>query len=205
MNKARSLLLAGIAGLLAGLTPVTVHAADGAELTAGETAVTTTSNAQFNIEAGTLALLEMPNLVFSKASVSALVKGPETLTLADSEQDRTIVVQDFRGTNTGWSLSGELAAFDYAGDTTKTLTATAATFDPVTATGTNVDGVELRGTNFSGSSATLVNASADRGSGTTTIVVTGAELSLPKTINVQAGDYQAKLTWTLSAQPEPTS
>ncbi len=204
MRKAWQLLLAVGIGLIGGSAPVKVQAILGSELTTVAVPPTTSSNVQVNVAAGGLALVTIPDLVFAHSSVQALIHGAVTLPLASVPLAK-LVVQDDRGMNTGWSLTGELAAFVQTAPASQKLLATTVMFTQTTATGTNAAGIRLRAADFSGAPATLVNAPAGRGSGTTTITVIGAELVLPQMVTVQAGDYQAPLTWTLAAQPEPTS
>lgn len=192
-----------------------VFAADALPATVVDGEATATSTAQVNVMAESLALIQVPDLHFRSLNVSDLINGPVTLELIsgavtkdgegpgfDGDDQKQIVVEDFRGTNSGWQLLVKLDAFQLA-ETSTTITPQSAQFAPSNATGTNATGIALANADFAGNEAPVVTAPIDRGSGTTTVLISTANLTLPQTSNVLAGDYRAPLDWLLLSGPQP--
>lgn len=192
-----------------------VLAADSLPATVVDGAATAISTAQVNVMGESLALLQVPDLQFESLNVGDLIDHRVTLALAsgavtkdgqgpgfDGDDQKRIVVEDFRGTNSGWQLLVKLDAFQLVGTST-TLTPQSAQFATSNATGTNATGIALANVDFAGMEAPVVTAPIDRGSGTTTLAITAATLTLPQTGNVLAGDYRAALDWLLLSGPQP--
>lgn len=224
------ILAAAIGGLLAGSTPLVVQAAgpgdattnlttvsDGFELAADGTPSVAISSAQFFIDGGTLALMQVPDLTFGRSSVGALIQGPQTLHLQagsipkdsdapgfDGSANQQIVVRDFRGTNAGWTLTAQLGQFKNL-TSAKTLTATKATLGDGGISGDNVQTIALANADFTSNATAILTAPVERGSGTTTAQLADATIDLPQTVNATAGEYRAPLNWVLGAQPTPTA
>ncbi|KRL52322.1 hypothetical protein FD01_GL002575 [Lacticaseibacillus manihotivorans DSM 13343 = JCM 12514] len=208
--------------LLSGLWPSqSVLAADPTDVGPAMPAVvvdgnaTATSTAQVDVVAQTLALVQVPDLRFQAVKVKDLIQGPQTLAMVsgsvtkdgegpgfDGDDQEQIVVEDYRGTNSGWQLLVKLDAFQLA-DSSQTIMPTLAQFGPTNAMGVNVSGVGLSDANFADNDAPVVVAPADRGTGTTTIQIATASLTLPQTKSVLAGDYRAPLNWLLVSGPQP--
>lgn len=196
------------ASLVGGSPPLAVQAVAGAVLisaddVAGDENTTVSADIQIDIEGGALTLVALPKLTFTSLPLRALIAGSGRIVLADSVAAERIEVQDTRGTNGGWQLSAQLGSFHQRTDERQRLAPVAARFDRVQAEGRNAAGVVLRPVDYSQQPVTLVNAPAGSGSGLVSIPVTGAEVTLAKTVNAKAGDYVATMTWQLSAQPEP--
>ncbi|WP_125708760.1 WxL domain-containing protein [Lacticaseibacillus porcinae] len=176
---------------------------------------TATSTAQVDVVAQTLALVQVPDLRFQAVKVKDLIQGPQTLAMVsgsvtkdgegpgfDGDDQEQIVVEDFRGTNSGWQLLVKLDAFQLA-DSSTTLMPMQASFAPTNAIGTNASGMTLSATDFADNDAPVVVAPMNRGTGTTTIQIATASLTLPQTKSVLAGDYRAPLNWLLVSGPQP--
>lgn len=217
MNK----LLIGLLAVSGWLMPLQMVAAAGTEVgpampaTVVDGAATATSTAQVDVVAQTLALVQVPDLRFETVKVSDLIKGDVSVALVsgqvtkdgegpgfDGDDQEQIVVEDFRGTNNGWQLQLKLDPFQLA-DSTATIAPTQAKFAPSNAMGINTVGIALTADDFAGSDASIVSAPVNRGSGTTTVQITTATMTLPQTGNVLAGDYRAPLNWLLISGPQP--
>lgn len=225
MKKATWLFSSVIAALLTTGAPVVVSADDSGpgtrteNLISAETegfAITAEENgsglansiAEVDFTPGTLSLLKVPNLSFGTKDVKSIISGDVTLPLDqgtitngtsgyDGNNEQTIEVADYRGSNVGWKLSAALSSFT-GGATIKA--------DKLALTGqsasdtfkTNFDKLDIA----NGTTAVLT-ARADQGTGLVSASIDSGELVLPKTNNAKAGQYQATITWTLAATPAP--
>lgn len=226
--KNRKWFLALALGVLASGAPVAVGAATAGpgdatnnltnvgaayELADDNSTAAANSTAQFDLDAGTLALLAVPNLHFESKSVADLIHGEQTLNLDsgavaantnspafDGNDTKEIKVQDYRGSNTGWQLTAKLGSFTGK----KVITAEQIQLKG-TVTGDNVANMDLSDANFIGVDAAIVSAPADAGTGLTDVTVTSGSLTLPQDLNAVFGTYQGTINWSLSAVPTPPS
>ena len=179
----------------------------GFELADGSSSIAANSTAQFDLTAGTLALDAVPNLHFKSGSIENLISGEVTLKFDtekvtpddqnfDGNNFQQIVVHDYRGTNAGWQVTANLGAFSGK----KTITAKNITLDgPVG--GSNIANVSFTGANFAGTTATLLDAPQDAGSGITNTEIVVGDLVLPEDNAALAGTYQATVNWALVTAP----
>ncbi|WP_338217405.1 WxL domain-containing protein [Lacticaseibacillus salsurivasis] len=226
MKKATWIFSSVIAALLATGAPSVVSAAgapggpgidgnnlttasDGFTLTADgtDTAVEADSTAQVVVPAGSLSLTKVPDLNFGTVEVKDLIDGPKSLNLNtdkialakttfDGNDKQTIQVLDYRGSNAGWTLNAQLSAFSNSKGNSISV-------DSLELNGaTSGNGIvgQLLQTNIAKQGGAVLVASKDNGTGETTVVLDGnTKLQLPDQNTAIAGDYQAKITWTLSA------
>lgn len=218
MKKATWLFSSVIAALLATGAPAVVSAAgteannlssttgDGFALGETDQSVDAESIAQLNIEGEALVLKAVPNLNFGQKTVKEFIDGNNSFDLVadsvnngekgyDGNSAKLIQVEDYRGTNAGWVLKAQLGEFDTGGNIkVNSLTLSG---DPK---GDNFSG-ELSTDSIAGSGANLLNAPAGDGTGSTTVTLKTAKLTLDSNEAPLAGTYQATVTWTLGAEP----
>ncbi|TWW12389.1 hypothetical protein LABALGNA3A7_15880 [Dellaglioa algida] len=176
-----------IAALVLGAT-----AAVSTNVSADATSSNGKGTATLNIKAGTLNLTGAPSFSFEKTMDNALV---ETGAAIDSKDaDQTLKISDFTGTDAGWHVTGQLAAFSNANVTSLNLKMGGinATVDNTKNEITSTAAVLTAG----GAAATIASA-VKSGAGDTTFLYAekSATLNLGKTTKA-VKDAQADLTWT---------
>lgn len=225
MKKATWLFSSVIAALLATGAPAVVSAESGpgtsdSNLSTGTTdgftlatdteVATAESVAEVNIQPGNLFLKAVPNLNFGEKEVKGLITNGLDFSLTkgtiqtgaaayDGNSSNSIEVDDFRGTNAGWTLNAKISGFTKLGDNSASLSATEFTLTGAVKTDTLDE--NLTGSNIATGETSILTAAEGKGSGIVQSTLEDAKLSFAKTPNAVAGTYQATVTWTLSAVP----
>ncbi|WP_179393945.1 WxL domain-containing protein [Lacticaseibacillus absianus] len=169
------------------------------------------SDATVELSAGALTLDAVPNFHFATKPVAdiitgraltlALGDGPRTAANYDGNDDGVAVVTDYRGTNGGWTLSAEAAAFErVGGDVSDTLYFSAF---PITgkATGDNIGALTSGAELLDG--GPVMAAAPGFGTGTTTWRLDSATVELLQSVAAKAGQYRSTIQWRLSTTPQP--
>ena len=211
-------------GVLASGAPVAVGAAsgpgnatnnltnvsEGYEVSDVNTPASADSTAQFDVEAGTLSLLAVPNLHFESKSVADLIHGEQTLNLDteavapntnspafDGNNNESIKVQDYRGTNGGWQLTAKLG--DFTGK--KVITPSQIQIKG-SVSGENTKSLAVSESSFVGEDTAILSAPEGDGTGVNEAKIDAGSLTLPQDREALFGTYQATINWSLSAVPE---
>lgn len=211
-------------GVLASGAPVAVGAAsgpgdatnnltnvsEGYEVSDVNTPASADSTAQFDVKAGTLALLAVPNLHFESKSVADLIHSEQTLRLDsaavapntnspafDGNNDESIKVQDYRGTNGGWQLTAKLG--DFTGK--KVITPSQIQIKG-SVSGDNTKSLAVSESSFVGEDTAILSAPEGDGTGVNEAKIDAGSLTLPQDREALFGTYQATINWSLSAVPE---
>ena len=177
-----------IAALVLGATAAvsTNVSADDATASVGK------GTATLNIKAGTLNLTGAPSFSFEKTMDNALV---ETGAAIDSKDaDQTLKVSDFTGTDAGWHVTGQLAAFSNANVTSLNLKTGGIN---ATVDNTKNEITSTAAVLTAGGAASNIASAVKSGAGDTMITYAekSATLNLGKTTKA-VKDAQADLTWT---------
>lgn len=227
MKKATWLFSSVIAALLTTGAPAVVSAAESSGPGDGTTNLSTTQSAGFTVDSvtgkaeadstaeisitpGKLSLNAVPDLNFGKKDVKDLITNAVDFSLSDEDttggtagydgnSSKLIEVDDFRGTNAGWTLSAKISSFKNLADNTVSLPATEFTLTGAVKTDTLDE--SLTGSNIATGETSILTAAEGKGSGIVQSTLEDAKLSFAKTSNAVAGTYQATVTWTLSAVP----
>lgn len=212
-----TILMAGVA--LAVVPTTTVSADDNADTSAQ----TGASTAEFTVNAGDLTLVSVPNLQFGNVNVADLQStGDETFTLQqagntvvgtqsptsaadDTPQGNStgdLTVNDYRGTNSGWTLTASLSQFSNGSSTlsgtivlsnltmTNSVSATIPTIQPAVIASSDT-----------ATPYKIEVAAKNAGQGSNTAAITSSTLALIKSNDVVNGTYDATMTWTLTNAP----
>lgn len=230
MKKATWLFSSVIAALLATGAPAVVsaetvgpgNATDNLETTTGGPLIlqtdsdfaTADSTAEVIVNPGKLSLNKVPNLNFGSADVKDLIAGEKEFPLLngnlgssstnyDGNANQVIEVQDYRGSNVGWTLTANLDQF--RGTKGDTIEASKLVLDGTPAsTADGIPGTLKNGVNVASQAGIVLSAGDGSGSGVTSVTLnSGTVLTLPEQNKIVADAYQAKIVWTLAATPAP--
>ncbi|WP_297076932.1 WxL domain-containing protein [uncultured Enterococcus sp.] len=190
MNTKQKMSLLIASSSLVGLAflPATIYAQD---TTASFNLTAPTSN-QLSFQSASD--LNFGSLELSNAAISQ-----------NSTNDVAIVINDLRGTGTGWKVTGTLGKFT---DSTKELKGAAITFvsgSAVTAGANSVTFDTDKNVTLDAGAAAgsrLINATTNEGNGQTTTTYTKDNVQLTAPTGQLVGNYTATLTYTLSDTPD---
>lgn len=150
--------------------------------------------ATLSITPGTFSQVGAPSFSFTTEMNNDLVKG--TATAKSKEAAQSFKVSDYTGTDSGWSVTAQLGAFDNADVHVRTLDIPAGT---ISAAVDNKEGKitsTLASLKASGPAATVASA-VKTGAGDTTFSYAEKSATLNFDKNTKAvKDAQASLTWT---------
>jgi len=183
-----------------------------------------TSDAEFTVTAGALSLNQVPNIMLGSTTVKDIATGPTTTlnvttgaptagTAYDGNNEGALNVTDFRGDNSGWSLTVGMSPF--TSSTKATITDATLSLDQTTGTMDNTatavpNSLKLTQSTVTNgwitSPQTLWDAAANTGQGTNSATTAASSnLAIGKQSNVVAGTYDATLYWALQNAPAATT
>ncbi|KRM24135.1 WxL domain-containing protein [Latilactobacillus graminis] len=193
-----------------------VESGSGVAATADQAAEATTT-AEFSVKAGQLTLDAAPDFNFGETSMQAIIKGDALKQVdnkvsgthddshnADGSIDKaavdTLQVSDYRGAGNHWTLSANMSQFTNA--TTKTAVGGVITLGG-SQLGLNAKTISTNASADLLTSAAAAAASEKNVEGLSTVSDTLAagstlKLNTADLKNIQAGTYNAAITWTLS-------
>lgn len=159
------------------------------------------SKASIEVTPGKLELVTVPNLNFTKVSVSDIATEEYTDSRLAS-RDARVILNDFRGDSKGWTLSAKLGNLTSGRTNNKINRAqmmmTMSQSGNKTMPGQIGDHAWLTA---GGNSEMLLEATADKssGSGVGNYSINTTDLRIYQQEDIQAGSYSGTVTWTLSS------
>ncbi|WP_054664065.1 WxL domain-containing protein [Lacticaseibacillus camelliae] len=161
--------------------------------------ITKTSKASVVVTPGKLELVAVPDLNFTKVSVSDIATKPYTDSRLASTRFSRVLLNDFRGDSKGWKLSAKLGNLNSG----KNKINSAQMMLTLGQTGNKTMPGQLGGYTWlraGGNSATLL-ATSDKssGSGLGNYKINTTDLRIDQQEDIQAGAYTGTMTWTLAS------
>lgn len=186
MKKNLFLIAALVLGATAAVS-TNVSAADTATSSDGK------GTATLNITAGTFSQVGAPSFSFETKMDNKLVTG--TATAKSKEPDQSFKVSDYTGTDSGWTVTAQLGAFNNADVHVRALVIPAGT---IAAAVDNKDGkISSAEANLTaGGAASTIASAVKTGAGDTTFSYAEKSATLNFDKNTKVAAAKADLTWT---------
>ncbi|HFE9852305.1 TPA: WxL domain-containing protein [Enterococcus faecalis] len=164
-------------------------------VTLGQPALATpqTTNATVQVNPGTLTVTVPNDMTFKPVTLIGKVQETTETTPA------TISVNDFRGANTGWSLTAKITSFQYNSEFPYNVITLSMT--PAKKAGTNAAADVAASKTLTATAASIAKVTDEKAASSAFITEFNPTAKVTIPANYKTGNYNATITWDLNEGP----